>query len=182
MAESSTGTLVPEVDMSNWRVAKQENRLKFDDKLKTKYLMFLAEHGKKTLAARQCGISYPTYLDHVNNDPEFAQWVEIALEERAHRIVKRLEHEAMEGFEEGIFNKEGEQVGTRLKHETQLRAMILKRYDPEYKDRSEINHTGGAGTGVLVVPAALTLEDAAAQGEELRQKMIERQKEENVPD
>lgn len=167
---STTGTAFPVADMTNWRRDMQESRLKFDDKLKGQFLIHLSKHGKKTLAARQCDITYMTYKDHFDNDPEFAEWVEIALEERAHRIVNQLEEEAMSGHEEDIVNKDGDVVGTRIKYETQLRVLMLKRYDPEYKDRQEIDMNVQGG-GVLVAPAAMTPDEWVKQARALKDKM-----------
>ena len=173
MAGSSTGTTVPELDMTNWRRDMQKGRVKFDDKLKGKFLLFINEHGKKTLAARQCGISYPTYKDHLDNDPNFAEWVEIALEDRANRIVKQLESEALAGHEEEVYNKDGDVVGKRIKYETQLRVLLLKRFDSEYKDRQEIDMNLQGSGGVLVAPAAMTPDEWVKQARALKDQMQE---------
>ncbi len=181
MTRSTTGHTKPIVDMSRWRNPKQESRIKFDDVLKCKYLTSLLDHGKKTLAAEFVDIAYSTVQEHRENDPEFAAYENIVLEQRASRIVDQLEAEALNGHEENVYNKDGDIVGTRIKHETQLRAMMLKRYDPEYKDRSDITLNQGRGAGVLVVPAALTIAGVEEQGEILRAKLkeIEQRREES---
>ncbi len=155
--ESSTGVPNPNVDMSNWRVKRQKSRIKFDDDAKEIYLRELLEHGKKYIAARMAGVCPDTAIQHAKDDPEFAAEVTAVIKMRAERIVKTLEKQGLEVYYHPIHDKDGNEVGQKEMRETPLRNQLLKRYDPEYKDRIDVT-SQDRQVGVIVVPQGLTLE------------------------
>ena len=158
-------------DQATWRKKMQASRIKFDDIQKEVFLAALARHGKKMLAAKQAGVCLQTVNDHLENDPDFAANYDETVEDRAQRIVDQLEREALEGHTQPIFDKDGNEVGEKRIYESGLRAMLLKRYDPEYKDRQEIDLKGGGG--VLLVPATATDDEWAAMIEEHNKTVVQ---------
>lgn len=166
MASPTLADRRPTVDMSTWREqAKAANRIKFDDQMKAEYLSSLLVHGQLPLAARSVGVTPQTVRNHLKVDPEFAEFHTSVLEVHAATLVERLEREAVEGHEETIYSqKTGAVLGTKRVFETQIRLAILKRYDANYKDRSEVDIR--QVVGVLVAPAAMTPADWIAQQQE----------------
>lgn len=166
---STTGKTNPLVNQANWRTQLQARRIKFDDDQKEIYLTALLEHGQKVLAANTAGVTNQCVLQHLDNDPDFAEIVDHVLEERGRRIVKKLEEQAMSGYTQAVFDKNGDYCGDKQMYETRLREMMLKRFDREYTDRKEVTNLGGGG--VLVVPAGQTVEEWTADAAKLRDEM-----------
>lgn len=150
---STTGSTNPLVDMANWRTELKARRVKFDDVQKRIYLDELAKHGLKGRAAHAANVSFQTVQNHRKNDMDFAEAEEKALQERAETVREQIEREALEGFERKHY-KDGELVREERVYETPIRMAMLKRYDPEYRDKVELG--GGVGGGVLIVPIRLT--------------------------
>ena len=168
-----TGTRPPKADMRNWRKKLQEKKIKFNDEVKTKYLMFLLESGEKHNSAEKAVISYTAVQNHRENDPEFAIAEEAVLALRAENIVRRIEKEAMDGFDDDTITKDG-QVQKRKRFETPLRSMLLKKYDSAgHRDKQDINMQHSGAGGVLVVPAKIDPTDFVKESLALRDKMLE---------
>jgi hypothetical protein len=167
------------IDLSNWREkVKKDNNYKFDDKKKIVYLQQLFEHGKKLKAAYEADITYGTVQYARENDEDFAAIEEAVIELRSQNIIARLEKEAMEGYDEPIVNKHGDIVGYRTRYETQLRAMLMKRYDDNYKDRTDINLSGELRSGVLILPEeAGSLDEILKEAQAHREQMLKDQAE-----
>jgi hypothetical protein len=162
--EQSTGDL--NIDYSDWRKEPLPEGTewasmakKFDDKRKAKYLEFMEMYGKKVLAAKLTGVAYSTVYYHMEHDPEFAETVETALDNRAERIVHMLEEQAINGYKQPIFSKSGEYLGEKTLYESNLRLAMLKRYDPAYKDGKGDGVVINNNTGAVVVPAGVPAED-----------------------
>ena len=153
---SPRGKENPVVDHANWRQPPvAPDQIKFDDEAKGRFLAAILKHGKRALAAKEALVSMQTVRNHMKWDPEFEELFNQAMAERADRVTRQIEEEALEGFEEPIFHaKTGELLGTKKVYETPIRLAILKRYDPEYKDRSETTINGTVG--VLVAPAQMS--------------------------
>lgn len=153
-------------DTSNWREKMQMAKVKFDDRAKMRYLDHLAKTGRKGHAAAAAGVCPNCVNEHRKKDPAFNEAVDIALQMYAddvHALAVKL----MNGVDEPIIGgKEKDKiVGHKRVHATNLVAMELKRTNPEYRDRQEIDIKGG-GVGALVVPAGLTTAEWAAQAAE----------------
>ncbi len=148
------GPLLPQVDDSNWRVKMRAEQVKFDDRAKGRFLEAILRHGKRALAAQAAQVTMQTVNNHVRADPEFAELYDQALQERADRVTHQLEEEALEGYQEPIYSKDGDLVGHKQMYETPIRLAILRRYDPEYKDRTETTVHGTVG--VLIAPAQMS--------------------------
>ena len=153
-AASTTGKKNPLVDMSNWREKLQKSRIKFDDEQKERYLKVLATTGRKGEAADSVGVSRDTVKRHIEIDPDFALAFEDALERYRDRV-----HDIAQSTYDGRLKKPilgGQFKDEVVAHETiihsNILAMELKRVDPSFKDRQEIDMN--VKGGVLVVPDA----------------------------
>lgn len=162
MSESTKGYANPQVDYKNWRyTTRARAEVKFDDRLKATYLEEIRKSGKRALAALKAGVNASTVSKHLKEDPEFSTAFDAAYDEYREARVKKLETQAMNGFEEVIFSPTGEK-STRKRYESNLRAMVLRAYAPElYQERSAIDIT--VKSGVLLIPATQTVEEWEAQ-------------------
>lgn len=168
---STRGALNPVADQSAWRRRMQPDLVKFDDERKGRYLDELLKHGKRALAARACDVSMQTVRDHIKIDPDFGRLFNEVLLERADRVTRQIEDEALVGYMEPIFNKDGDKVGERQMYETPIRLAILRRYDPEYKDRTDVSISGVMG--VLVAPARMSPAEWIAQESDRNMRRVE---------
>lgn len=140
-------------DQTNWRKKLQAARLKFDDAAKDRYLTVLAKTGFKTRAALAAGVSCQTVATHAENDPDFAEAMQGALEQYHARFMEHWDTLVYEGTDEPMIGgKDKDEVVCYKKvYPTNLIAMEARRVEPGFKERSEIDIKGGGG--VLVVPA-----------------------------
>ncbi len=161
---SSTGRVNPVVDQSTWRKKMQTSRIKFDDIQKEVYLSALAEHSRKGDAARAAGVSTMCVKNHVENDPDFAEAVEEALNQYRDKFVaKAIGELAYEGVEIKKFDKEGNLIESRRDYPVNLIAMELRRIDAGFRDKQQIDlNTGG---GVMVAEPVMSEEEFAEQEE-----------------
>lgn len=140
-------------DQSTWRTRLQAAKLKFDDAAKDRYLTVLAQTGFKSRACMAAGVTRQTVAQHVENDPDFAEAVEEALDKYHARFMEHWDRLVYEGTEEPIIGgkDKDEVVATKTVFPTNLIAMEARRVEPGFKERSEVDIKGGGG--VLVVPA-----------------------------
>lgn len=157
--ESNMGTANPVVDDTNWRVkVVRRNRIKFDDEAKQRYLDALKKTGRRWAAEEAAGVARQTVATHLKNDPDFAQACEEAAEEYATAGLISIEKDALEGQLETSYDPEGNVVREVRRFETKLREMFLKRYDKEYNDKYQVEHSGEIG-GVTLIPGLAALSD-----------------------
>lgn len=151
--------------MDGWRQKLQASKIKFDDLKKAIYLNHLRKYGRKMQACRAAGVSLDTVNDHLNNDPEFLKAREEALAEYAD-VVQQLAWKLMNGVAKPIVGGKfkDEVVATEMVHATNLLAMEMRKTDPAYKERSEVD-VNNKGGGVLVVPAGISPEEFVRQEE-----------------
>jgi hypothetical protein len=140
-------------DQTNWRKKLQAARLKFDDAAKERYLTVLAATGFKTRAALAAGVSCQTVGTHAENDPDFAEAMQGALEQYHARFMEHWDELVYEGTEEPIIGGKDrdEVIAHKRVYPINLIAMEARRVEPGFKERSEVDIKGGGG--VLVVPA-----------------------------
>jgi hypothetical protein len=171
MAESTTGYSVEVADKANWRYKTRERgTVKFCDRLKAIYLEQIEKHGKRMLAALHAGVATTTVSEHMKCDPEFQEAFDAAYDKYRETRVRKLETQAMNGFEETIFGPTGER-STRRRYETQLRAMVLKAHAPEmYSEKSSVDLT--LRSGVMLAPAMLAPDEWEAQFRKLQETQV----------
>jgi hypothetical protein len=169
--ESRSGYAVSVADKGNWRYQTRERRdVKFCDRLKAIYLEQIEKHGKRTLAALHAGVSKSTVSLHLKEDPEFQEAFDTAYDKYREARVRKLETQAMNGFEETIFGPTGER-STRKRYESNLRAMVLKAHAPEmYAEKSAVDIT--VRSGVMLAPATLVESEWEAQFRRLQDTPI----------
>ncbi len=144
----------PIADQTGWRRKLSTNQLKFDDAAKEIFLAVFATHGRKKDAATAAGVGFLTVNNHIKNDPFFAQaYDEALMEYRDKFVAKAIGELAYEGIL--IEKKIGEEViETKRDYPIRLIELELKRIDSTFRDKQEVNLTGGGG--ILVVPAGMT--------------------------
>ncbi|MCK5612917.1 hypothetical protein KAR91_64180 [Candidatus Pacearchaeota archaeon] len=154
---SSTGKPNPVADQSNWRKKLQQSRLKFDDEQKTVYCEALADHGLKGRAAETAGVCRRLVAQHLENDPDFLDAVNEAVDRYRDKRVEKAMDLAFEGIEVKKYNKDGDLIETRRDHPVRLIELELKRIEPGYREKQtvDMNFTGG----VMVAPADMTPEE-----------------------
>lgn len=155
------------VDQTHWRRQLQERRIKFDDKAKWTFIAEFAMHNRFMHACQAAGVSFRTVKAHIENDPEFAELVEEAKEFYKSRVLQHAQRLMLDGMREPIIGGQfkDEVVGEKIFYPIQLIAMEMKKVDPDYKDRQEIEHKGGGG--VLVAPAGKSPEQWIKEQEAL---------------
>ena len=165
------------VDQSSWRQELKERRIKFDDDAKKRFLDVYREFNLMMRAAEAACVSLQTVKNHLENDPEFAELFEEAKESYKDRVLEHHRNLAFNGITNDVFaGKDGDKVGTKTEYPIQLVAMEVKKVDPSYKERSEIDLKTNGG-GVLVAPAGMTAEEwIADQMEKNKARETEAQK------
>ena len=163
----------------DWSHFKSKNKggapTKFTAEKKRVYLTKLEQWGKKNLSAQAAGVCMETVSRHREEDDDFAKAEVQALDQRAERIVAQLEAEAIDGHTQPIFDKDGCEIGEKRIYETPLRVKVLARFDPNYRDRHDLNVKGDV-SGVLVAPPAMTMDDWTQAAEKLREDMLDAQR------
>ena len=149
-----------EIDMSEWRQQiRDSKRVKLDDVQKEVFLYWFARTNRKTHSAHAAGVCWQTVLNHMKADPEFEE----QFKQAQHQYQDRLEQIAREVAQEGILEpiiggkSKDKVVAHRRVIATNILAMQMKRANPEYKERQEIdlNHKGG----VLLVPGGMDMDE-----------------------
>jgi len=170
-----------EADPTLWREKrKRHRRKKFDDNLKSVFLASLLSHGKIILAAKDAKIALSTIGVHRSEDEDFNDAVEETIAQHAKDIIQKIELRAMEGYDNPVFNKDGDEVGTKTTMETALAVKMLARHDPEYRDKSALDITSGGG--VILSPPTVTLEEWSVIAAKSRQRMLDHQAEQEAED
>ena len=185
---SSTGRRRPRADQTTWREKLQQSRIKFDDDQKLIFLEHLSETGLKGSAARIAGVSLACVKNHLDNDPEFADEYDHALEDYADKIADEVKRRGQVGWEEPVFfkgqrvtepvlnkdgtealNEEGKPIlryVTVTKFSDRLLELEAKKSNPAYREKQTID-LNASGGGVLVAPAGKTPEEEIELAERL---------------
>lgn len=185
---SSTGKVRKvRADQTIWRKKLQQSRLKFDDPQKQTYLTELASHGLKGRAAAAAGVCSQTVNDHCNNDDDFSEAVDEAIDTYRDGVVEEVSRRGKVGWDEAVWQKgmqalmpvtdddgnvlytgEGEsrrpvmRPASVRKFSDPLLILEAKRVDPAYREKQtiDLNPEGG---GVLVAPARISPEEWVAR-------------------
>lgn len=142
-------------DQTNWRLQLQASRIKFDDDQKKVYLDQLAKHGLKGRAAKEAGVSMQSVRNHAENDPDFAEARDLAVEAYRDKFVDHATTLAFEGEVHRQYDKDGNLLSEKRVFPVRLIELELKRVEPAYRDKQTIDLTTQGG-GVLVAPAEMT--------------------------
>lgn len=112
--------------------------------------------GRRALCCEQIGISLATFKKHIKDDPEFKEAFDEAHEAwfQAHIYAPALVR-ATDGILEPIIGGEfrDQVVGHKRIVSDGLMSMLLKRYDPGFRDK-DVGDTAQGHAGVLIVPSS----------------------------
>lgn len=107
-----------------------------------KFLKELARKGNVTVACDKAKIDRTWAYEVRNQDPEFAQAWDVALEEATERLEAEARRRAADGVLEPIYYQ-GKRVGSVRKYSDTLLIFLLKAHAPDkYRERSSIEHEG----------------------------------------
>jgi hypothetical protein len=108
----------------------------------------LAECGNITEAARVTKINRATHYTWMQDDADYAQTYQDAMEQAGDRLEQEARRRALHGVKEPVFYK-GEVCGSVQKYSDVLLIFLLKGAKPEkYADRSKVD----ANVSMKVVP------------------------------
>ncbi len=149
----------PEVDQSTWRQKLRTASISFDDVAKEIFLTEFAKHGRKQHASEAAGTTLHTVRSHQKNDPEFAKAYDQAGEKyRDQFVAHAIGDLATKGVPVMAATKDGdgnvEIYEQRRDYPIPIIILELRRVDPAYRDKQELEVNGGGG--ILVVPGHMT--------------------------
>ena len=144
------------------------------------FLMALAETGIVSFAAARAGWNVSSTHYHRKRDEAFAAAFDEALEVAADRLELAAVQRAVHGTLKPVWDRGGKErdpgiVGYETVYSDPLLALLLKARRPEkFRERHDVNHSGDAGGGVLLVPTHVPIDEwsaaAAKQQERFREK------------
>lgn len=129
----------------------------FTDERKLVFLQEFARSGLVGASAIRSGVSDDTVRSHRDPkrntyDPEFCEAYDRAQSIFREGLVSEAYRRAVEGWLEPVYQK-GECVGEVRRYSERLLEMLLKRFDPAFRDKAMVDVNVGQG-GVLVVPSS----------------------------
>jgi hypothetical protein len=126
--------------------------VKFTAAAKTRYLEHLAAHGRPMHAADAAGVTSQCVRNHQKDDPDFHEQVQEAKERFRDKCWEHAQKLCFKGTKIKNYDREGNVISERREYPIALIQTMLKKHDPELRDRSEIDVN--VKGGVLVAPAA----------------------------
>ena len=125
------------------------------------YLEALAETGMYIAAADAVGCDRGTALTLRKNDPAFAEACEVALERYRLTLVKEAHRRAVDGVDRAVIGGKDrdEVVHVERHYSDRLLELMLKRYIPEFRDKSTVEHAGAVGVAQLPDMTKLSREE-----------------------
>ena len=103
---SSTGKVSNvRADQTNWRRKMQQSRLKFDDDQKERYIECLRATGLKGRAAEFAGVCRQAVQNHRENDPEFVEAADDALEAYRDVVAAEVKRRGVDGWLEPVYHR-----------------------------------------------------------------------------
>ncbi len=125
------------------------NPSKFTEDVRVKFLELVAVEGPTVaLHAHACGVSYGCVMDTKGLEPDFAERFEEAKQRYIGTLEKEIYRRGVEGVEEPIYYQ-GVQVGAVRRFSDRLLELHVKRHEPAYREKQQMDLN--LGGGVLVV-------------------------------
>jgi len=107
------------------------------------FLLALERTGAWKASCAAVGISYSTMKNCRDRDPEFADDCARALGRLEDQMMQQVKHLALEGVEEPIFDRNGNEIGTRRKFsERVLLAWLRKQESGSWLDKGKVKVEG----------------------------------------
>lgn len=124
------------------------------DDVKTTYLDHLERWGLFSQAAKHAGGTTARFLSLRKTDPEFNTSVDEALLLYKESIEAELHRRAVDGVEKGVYFQ-GVRTHTELQYSDTLLAMLVKKVNPDYNEKSkaEVVVSGGVLLTGAVAPS-----------------------------
>lgn len=167
LVRSSTGGAgIRVVDQTSWRKKMRENKIKFDDDKKEIFLQVFAKTSRVSAACEAVDITPWAYRHHLAADPEFAEAFEDAKRAYRDKLHEHASNLMFEGVDRPVLGGKykDEVVAIYKEYPIPLIQMELKRVDPDYKDRQDVNMK--SVNGVVVVPADMSADDWVKEQQE----------------
>lgn len=121
----------------------RRNRTKFTPAARARFLQELARLGSINAAAAAAGLLGSTARYHMGADPEFKEEVDAALERHERRLMEQVEKLALEGVREPIMDRQGNQVGERVRYSERMLLAWLRRQEANtWLERAKVEHSG----------------------------------------
>lgn len=137
------------------------NRTKRTIEKDEKFFTALAGGEPVSAAAQQVGYTRTSVYEWRQADEEFAaRWAE-AIEIAIERLEAEADRRGVDGVEKPVFYR-GKQCGTIREYSDTLLMFRLKRLDPRYRDRFDLQHSGADGGPVAMTIADVVRRAAAA--------------------
>lgn len=148
---------------ATWRKTLQKNQdtadnIKFDDQAKQIFLDCLKKTNLKQRAADKAEVTMKTVNRHKDNDPEFAEAYQAALDHYKDDFVGHHWNLARNGTTRKRFDRDGNVVEQWKEYPIQLIVKELQKLDPAYRDKQTID-MNNTSQGIMLAPAEMTPED-----------------------
>lgn len=123
---------------------------KFDAEARQRFLQFYALTGQLQKSAQEVGVAASTVRSLRKKDPDFDAAMTEAQEDFKEAVEREVLRRAVMGWDEPVYQK-GELVGEVRKYDSNLLALLIKKLDPSYKEKHQVELN--VSPGVLAVPA-----------------------------
>lgn len=107
------------------------------DRAKAKFLEILAETGNVSASAREIGIARSTAYKNRDENPEFSEQWDNAIEEATDKLDLEARRRAHDGYEEPVFYQ-GVECATVRKYSDTLMIQLLKAHHPAHKQKLQL--------------------------------------------
>lgn len=149
---------------------KKSRKVKFGPIRKNRFLEAYSHNGLFGEAAKAAGICATTARAHMESDPLFAEAMDAAELCYVDRLRNHQQDLVFNGAKTPIIGGENRDqiIGYKTDYPVQLIAMELKKHDPGYRDKQQVDHN--VVHGVLVVPGVASLPEHRKQLEDHRER------------
>lgn len=117
------------------------------------FLAAYMECGLKAKSALAAGLSYSAILKAEKDDPEFAAEVEQAHELFIAKLSDQAFKVAFEGWKVPKYDAKGNLCGHEWKFSERIMELMLKRHDPGFRDKQDVDVKHSGGVVVVQAPA-----------------------------
>lgn len=143
----------PVTEPATWRLAvKNPRQVKFDDEMKYAWFKAYAECGGYYKACRRIGISYFTFNQHLDLDPEFKRLVELAEQVWCEKVHDHAMDLMFNGVLRKKYDKDGNLIEEYREYPLKILELEMKKTDERYREKGPGAGQGGMGGGVVLIP------------------------------
>lgn len=131
----------------------------------------IVNHGNRLAACRSIGVHRMTITKHLQEDPEFREMFEEAMETYREQLVAEVHRRAVDGTIKPVFfqgrrafdrDDKGQEIDASIReYDTALLIMLVKRHCPEFREKQVIeNHNLNTDMGLKDITEMSTEERA----------------------